>query len=175
MALSRRVKGDSLIGGARRRLTSFSERALGRVRPLFGKSINAKGFCLTIFCCVRKAKNDFREETRRALLRLEIDFWLQRSRKAWIKETSTLLRCFFPLAFINVRKKAMSAEYASTLFSASRLSEMRWCKKRSRAALNCAESGDDIDISSTVTICVLYGILSKSPIVPGLLKFGRLT
>jgi len=125
MARSRRLKGDSVMGGASNRFTSFSERAFGRVRPLFGRSIMAKGFCLTIFCCVRKEKNDFRAETRLALLRFEIDFCLQCSRKAWIKETSTLFRCLFPLVFKNIRKKVMSAEYASTLFSASRLSEMR--------------------------------------------------
>jgi hypothetical protein len=128
----------------------------------------AKGFCLTISCCVRKEKKDFRAETRRALLRLEIDFCEQYSRKAWIEETSILLRCLFPLVFINVRKRVMSAEYASTLFSASRLSEMRYCRKRSRAALNCAEDSDDIDISSTVAVCGLYGALLKARLVPDL-------
>ena len=69
-----------------------------------------KGFCLTISCCVRKEKNDFRAEIRRALLRFEIYFCLQCSKNAWIKETSTLLRFLFPFALINVRKNATSAE-----------------------------------------------------------------
>jgi len=110
MALSRWVKGVTFAGGASSLFTSFRDRAFGSVRPLFGRSIMAKGFCLTIFCRARKEKNDFRAETRRALLRFEIYFWLQCSRKAWINETSTLLRCFLLLDFINIRNEVMSAE-----------------------------------------------------------------
>lgn len=144
MALSRRVNGDTFTGGASNCFTSSRDRALGKVRPLLGRSIIVKGFCLTIPRSVKKEKKLFRADTLRALLRFEMDFFLQCSRKPWIKETSTLFRCLFPLALTNVRKAVISPEYASTLLSASRLSEMRWCKKRSRAALNCPESGGDI-------------------------------
>ena len=144
-----------MSGGVSNRLTSSRERAFGSVRPLLGRSIIAKGFRLTIFCRARKEKKVFRAEIRRALLRFEIDFRWQCSRKAWIKETSTLFRCLLPWVLINARKKVISAEYASILFSANRLSEMRWCKKRSRAALNCPESGGDIIFPQPLSLSTL--------------------
>jgi len=144
MALSRRMNGDTFAGGASNCLTSSRERALGRVRPVLGRSIIAKGFCLTIPRSIKKEKKFFRAETRLALLRLEMDFFLQCSRKSWIKGVSILFNCLLPRDLTNVRKTVMSPEYAATLLFASRLSEMRWCKKRSRAALNCPESGGDI-------------------------------
>lgn len=82
MALSRLDNGDAFTGGANSFLTSSRDRALGRVRPLLGRSITVKGFRLTRPWSVKKEKNPFRAETRLALLRFEMNFFLQCSRKS---------------------------------------------------------------------------------------------
>jgi len=82
MALSRREKSVVFTGGASSLRTSSRDRAFGRVLPLFGRSIMVKGLCLTIFRAARNEKKDFRAETRRALLRFEIDFCRQYCRNS---------------------------------------------------------------------------------------------
>ncbi len=128
--------GVVILEGLRRVSTSPWLSAFGRLRPLLGRSIAANGFCLICSSRNKKPKNDFNTDIRRALVRWETCFVvLQCSRNLWITATSTLLRLLFPRERVYSRKRIISAEYASIVFSASLLSEMRWWRYNSwRAA-----------------------------------------
>lgn len=115
-----------MLGGLSNVSISPWLKALGRLRPLRGKSITPKGLLLTCCSLRRKLKNDFKTEMRRALVRLDTLLRvLQFSRNSWMTVTSIVFRLLLFLEIIYSKKRMISAEYASMLFSASLLSEMR--------------------------------------------------
>ena len=124
--------GVALLGGLSNVSISPWLKALGRLCPLRGKSITAKGLVLTCCSLRRKLKNDFKTEIRRALVRWETLLRvLQFSRNSWITVTSIVFRLLLFLEVRYSKKRVTSAEYASILFSASRRSEMRWWRYNS--------------------------------------------
>ena len=69
IALSRLAMGVAILGGLSNVSISPWLKALGRLRPLRGKSMTAKGLFFTCCSLRRKLKNDFNTEMRLALVR----------------------------------------------------------------------------------------------------------